>query len=159
MTLKMIFLVEYPPLATNDVASILENDVDTTIESWLGLVEHDEELTCVYLSAQDRIRHLPQLFRDLVNRLRLPAESTPSFSIAAREHGAIRRRQGYTSAMLVEEWRILEVSIFTTIHNNLWGLDLSTVLLDVTTIAAECDSQLKQAMLSYVEPASSLSTA
>jgi hypothetical protein len=61
--------------------------------------------------------------------------------------------------MLVEEWRILEVSIFTTIHNNLWGLDLSTVLLDVTTIADECDSQLKQAMLSYVEPASSLSTA
>lgn len=159
MTLKPIFLVEYRPPATNDVASILENDVDTTIQSWLGLVQHDEELTCVYLSSQDRIRHLPQLFRDLINRLRLPPETTTSFSIAAHEHGAMRRRQGYTAAMLVEEWRILEVSIFTTIHNNLRGLDLSTVLLDITTIADECDSQLKQAMLSYAEPPSSLSAA
>jgi nitric oxide reductase activation protein len=159
MTLKAIFLLEYPRLATNDVASILEHYVDITIQYWLGLVEHDEELTCIYLSSQDRIRHLPQLFRDLINRLRLPAEKTTSFSIAAHEHGAMRRHQGYTAAMLVEEWRILEVSIFTTIHNNLRGLDPSTVLRDVTIIADVCDSQLKQAMLSYVEFTSSLSAA
>jgi hypothetical protein len=31
-------------------------------------------------------------------------------------------------------------------------VDFSKVLLDVITIADEVDSQLKQAMLSYVEP-------
>jgi hypothetical protein len=54
--------------------------------------------------------------------------------------------------MLVEESRILQVSIFNTLQNNLRKVNFSAVLLDVITIADEVDSQLKQAMLSFVEP-------
>lgn len=154
MAMKRLLLVEHAPLLKNSVASILENDVHTTIQSWLGLVEHDDELTCIYLSTHDRICHLPQLFRDVISRLQLPGVTTSLFSIAAWEHGARRRRQGYTAAMMVEESRILEVSIFTTLYNNLLSLSASKMLLDVVTIADECDSQLKQAMLSYAEPES-----
>jgi hypothetical protein len=53
--------------------------------------------------------------------------------------------------MVVEESRILQVSIFNTLQKNLSRVDFSKVLLDVITIADEVDSQLKQAMLSYVE--------
>jgi hypothetical protein len=59
----------------------------------------------------------------------------------------------------VEESRILQVSIFNTLQNNLRRVDFSKVLLDVITIADEVDSQLKQAMLSYVEPRPSWSAA
>ena len=61
--------------------------------------------------------------------------------------------------MVVEESRILQVSIFSTIQNNLRRIDFSRVLLDVITIADEVDSQLKQAMLSYGEPRSTRSAA
>ena len=54
--------------------------------------------------------------------------------------------------MMVEESRILQVSIFNTIQKNLPRVDFSKVLLDVITIADEVDSQLKQAMSSYAEP-------
>jgi hypothetical protein len=54
----------------------------------------------------------------------------------------------------VEESRILQVSIFNTLQNNLRRVDFSKVLLDVITIADEVDSQLKQAMLSYVDSGS-----
>ena len=54
--------------------------------------------------------------------------------------------------MVVEESRILQVSIFNTLQNNLLKVDFSKVLLDVITIADEVDSQLKQAMLGYNEP-------
>jgi hypothetical protein len=54
--------------------------------------------------------------------------------------------------MVVEESRILQVSVFNTIQNNLSKVDFSKVLLDVITIADEVDSQLKQAMLSYSAP-------
>lgn len=133
------------------VASILEQDAGTTIQNWLDLVERDAELSSVPLSRDERTGHLPQLLRDLIFRLRLDAgmESTP-ISIAAREHGEMRRRQGYTATMVVEESRILQVCIFTTLQNNLGSVDFSSVLLDVVTIADEVDSQLKQAMLSYV---------
>ncbi len=51
--------------------------------------------------------------------------------------------------MVVEESRILEVSIFNTLQDNLPRVDFSQVLPDIMTIADEVDSQLKQAMHSY----------
>jgi CheY-like chemotaxis protein len=134
------------------VASILERDLDATIQDWIALVENDEELTCIPLSFEDRTGHLPNLIADLVYRLRLPPNAKANISIAAREHGDLRRRQGYTAAMVVEESRILQVSIFNTLQKNLSRVDFSKVLLDVITIADEVDSQLKQAMFTYVEP-------
>src|SRR3984893_5950695 len=139
-------------LLAESVATILEHDLAATIQGWMELVEHDEELTCIPLSFEDRTGHLPNLIADLVNRLRLPLTTTAQISIAAREHGALRRKQGYTATMLVEESRILQVSIFNTLQKNLSRVDFSKVLLDVVTIADEVDSQLKQAMFSYVEP-------
>jgi hypothetical protein len=56
--------------------------------------------------------------------------------------------------MIVEESRILQVSIFNTLQSNLPRVDFSKVLLEVMIIADEVDSQLKQAILSFVEPGS-----
>jgi len=52
--------------------------------------------------------------------------------------------------MMVEESRMLQVSIFQTLQNNLRGVDFSLLLVDVMAIAEEVDSQLAQAMTSYV---------
>jgi hypothetical protein len=59
--------------------------------------------------------------------------------------------------MVVEESRILQISIFKTLQDNLHSVDFSKVLLDVKTIADEVDSQLKQQILGYMslEPAKS----
>ncbi|MHB8217105.1 MAG: response regulator [Candidatus Sulfotelmatobacter sp.] len=140
------------PLAPVSVASILERDLDVTIQAWMSLVEQNRELTCVPLSFADRTGHLPGLLADLIYRLRMPAAAEASFSIAAHQHGHLRRSQGYTPAMLVEESRILQVSIFRTLQNNLSKVDFSRVLLNVMEIADEVDSQLKQAMIGFVEP-------
>ena len=145
----------YRPVPAERVADILEHDLDATIQDWMALVKNDGELTCIPLSVEDRTGHLPGILSDLIYRLRLPIATKAEISIAAREHGDLRRQQGYTAAMVVEESRILQVSIFNTLQNNLARVDFSKVLLDVMTIADEVDSQLKQAMLSYVEPTSS----
>jgi DNA-binding response OmpR family regulator len=132
------------------VASILERELENTIQHWLDLVEQNGELTCVRLSRDDRTGHLPKLLHDLSYRLRETLGVVIPPSQAARLHGELRRRQGYSAAMVVEESRILQVSIFGTLQRNLSCVDFSTVLLDVVTIADEVDSQLKQAMYSYV---------
>jgi hypothetical protein len=61
-----------------------------------------------------------------------------------------RRRLGYTAAMMVEESRMLQVSIFETLQKNLGTMDFSLLLGGVMAIADEVDSQLAQAMASYV---------
>jgi CheY-like chemotaxis protein len=151
---KLANPVARKPVPTETVASILEHNVDATIQDWMGLVERDEELTRVPLSFEDRSGHLPNLFAELIVRLRLPATTKAVISTAAREHGTVRYQQGYSAPMMVEESRILQVSIFDTLQKNLPKVDFSKVLLDVMTIADEVDSQLKQAMLSYVQPKS-----
>jgi hypothetical protein len=78
----------------------------------MAIVEHDEELTCIPLSFEDRTGRLLNLLADLICRLRLRPPNKANISIAAHEHGDLRRKQGYTAAMIVEESRILQVSIF-----------------------------------------------
>ena len=146
---KLADLVPQRPRPTESVASILEHDLDATIQYWMELVEDDQELTWIPLSREERSGHLPHLLADLIYRLRLPPTSKANISILARQHGDQRRKQGYTAAMVVEESRILEVSIFSTLQNNLPTVDFSQVLLDIMTIADEVDSQLEQAMHSY----------
>jgi CheY-like chemotaxis protein len=144
------------PIPTESVASILEHDLNATIRNWMALVENNRELTCIPLSFADRTGHLPNLMADLIFRLRLSPKARGGISIAAREHGDMRRKQGYSAAMVVEESRMLQVSIFDTLQNNLTKIDFSKVLLDVITIADEVDTQLKQAMLGYAAPDSGL---
>ena len=53
--------------------------------------------------------------------------------------------------MMVQESRILQVSIFETLQLNLVDIDFSVSLIGVMTIADEVDLQLSQAMESYAE--------
>jgi DNA-binding response OmpR family regulator len=134
------------------VAEILERDMTPTIQHWMTKVEQNDELMRVPLNYQNRTGHLPKLLGDLVLRIRLsPADEIP-LSSAARDHGILRHEQSYTAPMIVEESRILQVSIFNTLQNNLKTVNFSSVLLDVMTIADEVDSQLKQQMIGFMEP-------
>lgn len=141
------------------VASILEREAEATIGDWLRRVERDDELTCVPLSEEQRSGHLPKLLQELVHRLRVPRSlGTKQGSQAAVEHGQTRRLQGYSIPMIIEESRMLQVSIFHTLQNNLSVVDFSLLLVDVMAIADEVDSQLKQAIISFAEPAFVLAT-
>ena len=141
--------------ATETVATILERDCTATIKDWLARVDRHQELSRVPLNYAQRTGHLPHLFGELVVRLRQPQrlDGKRLISQAAAEHGKIRRKQGYAADMMVEESRMLQVSIFQTLQNNLHRVDFSLLLIDVMTIADEVDWQLTQAMRSYMEQA------
>jgi DNA-binding response OmpR family regulator len=139
-------------LTKERAATILQREMDSTIQNWMSRVERNDQLTAILLTRQERTGHLPLVLGDLVRRLRLAPDAKVPISSAARLHGGLRRAQGYTVAMVVEESRMLQVSIFNTLQNNLGSVDLSTVLLDVMTVADEVDSQLEEAVLGFMEP-------
>ena len=56
-----------------------------------------------------------------------------------------------TIPMIIEESRMLQVSIFNTLQSNLNVVDFSLLLIGVMTIADEVDSQLKQTIVSFSE--------
>jgi hypothetical protein len=104
----------------------------------------------IHLNHYDRTGHLPYLLNDVINRLRLDAGTKAPISKAAADHGDLRRKQGYTVAMMVEESRLLQVSIFSTLNENVRDLEYSTLLPNVVTIADEVDAQLKEQMLRFM---------
>jgi DNA-binding response OmpR family regulator len=135
------------------VAAILRRSIASVVENWLTRAKESKELNQVLLSDDERTGHLPKLVEDLVLRLGKPnittIDSDAVFSAAA-DHGKLRYEQGYTPAMLVHESRILQVTLFGTLQNNLSFLDFSLLLPDVMTIADEVDAQLTQSMDSYM---------
>jgi DNA-binding response OmpR family regulator len=144
----------HPKIPPQRVAVILEREATAIIGEWLVRVKRETELTRVQLSEKQRTGHLPNLISEVVSRLRLVPQRLggKNVSEAAIQHGIVRREQGYTVSMIIEESRILQVSIFDTLQKNLSSVDFSLLLHDVMTIADEVDSQLKQTIESFMYP-------
>src|SRR3984957_12312239 len=132
------------------VADILEREINHVIEEWLRRVNKEPDLIHIPLNHEERTGHLPHLLHDVILRLRLDAGTKAPISKVAAEHGDLRCKQGYTVAMMVEESRLLQVSIFTTLHQNVKQLEFDALLPDVVTIADEVDAQLKEQMLRFM---------
>jgi CheY-like chemotaxis protein len=142
-----------PSRVIESVATILECSIQSTVDAWFERAEKEKKLSAIAMSREQRVGHLPKILIDLVNRLRSfkSLGSHELTSVAAQQHGRLRRQQGYSAAMMVEESRMLQVSIFETLQKNLASIDFSILLNAVMTIADEVDSQLSQAMDSYME--------
>jgi DNA-binding response OmpR family regulator len=138
------------------VSTILQRCSDIVVKNWLARAKQAPELNHLDLKDDERTGHLPKLIEDLVQRLNRPITGSPqdsdaTFSTAAVLHGRLRYSQGYTPAMLVHESRILQVTLFGTLKDNMNALDFSLLLADVMTIADEVDAQLTQTMGNYME--------
>jgi DNA-binding response OmpR family regulator len=139
------------------VAAILQRSIASILAAWLVRSKQNDNLNKLHLADDERTGHLPKLVEDLAFRLSLGVttitgkDTRPSPSATA--HGELRYQQGYTPAMLVQESRILQVTIFETLQANRDVLDFSLLLPDVMTIADEVDSQLTQSMTSYMKAA------
>jgi DNA-binding response OmpR family regulator len=136
------------------VAAILQRCTSRIVEEWLLRVKKNKLLNHISLTDKERTGYLPKLIEDLIVRLRQPntpgEESDSVCSAAAVAHGKMRQLQGYTPGMLVHDSRILQVTLFGMLQSNLSALDFSLLLPDVMTIADEVDSQLTQAMDSFM---------
>ncbi len=137
------------------VSVVLNRTKPDILRDWLERAKLSPDLNHLNIPDDERTGHIAKLVEDLVTRLtRSTGNFQPQdalFSNAAVEHGKLRARQGYTSAMLVHESRILQVTLFDTLQKNLSHLDFSLLLPDIMKIADEVDSQLTQTMLSFTE--------
>jgi hypothetical protein len=117
----------------DQVADVLQQQTQITISNWLARVDAETDIITVQLSVEERCAHLPEMFRDLVTRLRnpLPLGTRALQSDAAHDHGCLRREQGYSPAMMVEESRMLQVSIFETLQLHVETMDTKGLMGDV----------------------------
>ena len=122
------------------------------IRRTLAAMKAHQQLAALPLSDGDRIDHLPGVFTRMATLLDSADRSediTEGMLIEAAQHGKVRKRQGYSADMLVEDRRLLNSAIHNVVQENLLALNLSHVIPDLRRISDSLDMQLKAALGAY----------
>jgi hypothetical protein len=126
--------------ATVKFADVIERETDFVIHDWMERAQKHEDLMRIPLTFDARTGHLPQLVRDVQPDCDWMSEQRPRSPLRRVLTGTLCRKRGYTAGMLIEESRLLEVYLFTTLHKSSTQLDLIKLLPDVVTLVDELDA-------------------
>jgi hypothetical protein len=78
------------------------------------------------------------LLADVIACLHLDSSTKAPISVAASHHGNLRRKQGYSVAMVMEESRRLPVCLLTTLHKNTRHLDYDEICAQCRRVRLAC---------------------
>lgn len=137
-------------LPLRKISHILRDLSDRICEHWLQEVTKDPDIAAIPLSRAERSDHVPEMVSELIQRLESPAQQLSDTAIeAARKHGKLRYRQGYSIPQMLWEVRILQHIISAQIHENFFGLDLSTLVPDVLEIGESLQAEMETSVRAY----------
>jgi CheY-like chemotaxis protein len=139
------------PVPLRRLTEIIAESESTIISEWLRDAERDPQISALHLTREERIDHLPQLLKALVQ----PRKSTewkaePNLMHAAALHGVTRKRQGYSLPLMLEESRILNSVIFDHVRRNLLTVDFSFLLTDLIEVADKIHYLSQHAVRGYL---------
>ena len=132
-------------------STIIRENTPAIIEGYLREIDRDPQLAGIDLPRSQRIDHVPGLLKNLVDQL----EKNPNINdkLAHQNswaHGKLRRQQGYSALMIVEEGRILYCVIADTLHANLLDLDLSSMIPDMVQISVSLTVMIQESLRSFL---------
>ncbi len=70
---------------------------------------------------------------------------------AARDHGIMRRKQGYTIPLLIRETRFLEDEVANCIQENLLSVQVSYLIPDMISVRRTIQVLLEEAIEAFLE--------
>ena len=68
---------------------------------------------------------------------------------AAAQHGKLRRKQGYSIPMMVEDACAVDDAIYEIVQNNLLYLNVSHLIPDLRAVNGILEKQLKESLKAY----------
>jgi ActR/RegA family two-component response regulator len=138
-------------LMTQRLSDFLGENTSQIAQRVLNAIKSDVRLASVPLSDEQRLEHVPGLLRGIVQQLEAPEPSQLDGRILEEgaRHGAIRRRQGYSQEMLVDDIRFLDASIYDTIQDGLLRLELSSLIPGLKQVNLTMSCHLKSSLLAF----------
>ena len=126
------------------VSELLQENLGAITKEWLTLVKQHPELTTIPVNDKDRVDHLPDVIKELANRVEVLADViSAGAKTAAAEHGKTRAQQGYNIPLIVIEMRLLQRVLSFVLQRNLIRMDLSTVIGDMMQVGESLQEQLE----------------
>lgn len=132
-------------------SAVIRENTEAIIESCFRAIDRDPQIAWIDLPRSARIDHLPGLLRQLVNRLDKSLDVNDKQEMeSARAHGKMRRQQGYSVPMIVEESRVFYRVIADTLHANLLDMDISSIIPDLEQISDNLNVMLAESLRSFL---------
>ena len=137
-----------PPL--KKLSFILGSNLETVMDRYVEDMRAHGRFPIANLSREEILDHLPAMMEEVISMLRSRMDAPSELTEAAREHGKVRCRQGFTVPMMMEEMRILRSLLYSVIQENLLAVDVSTLIPDMISVADTLDLRLKESTQSYL---------
>ena len=137
----------------NDLGRALEDNVEIITRRWIEAVYRDSEIESAKKLAYESVRNsLPKVLEALAGLLspRLPGNEE-ELENKSLHHGTVRAEQGYDTAEIVREYRILRQVVLIVLEPDLLSGSAREVLESVRLIDQVFDEVITASMESYIE--------
>lgn len=136
---------------TRRVPQIIMEHKSEIIQKWYEQVERIPEIKVVSLSREERLNNLDSVV-DEVARGRerdAPGINNPALDSSA-SHGVLRREQGYSIPMLLEEARVLHCVISDQIRQHMLEIEISYLISDMIEIEDRLHRLAEESVRGYL---------
>jgi YesN/AraC family two-component response regulator len=129
---------------------IVGEKIPAITESWLASVRADDTLEAIHISDEARTDHVPRVLEVAIELSEGKRISDQEMS-AARDHGIVRRKQGYTIPLMIRETRLLHEAIAKCMQENLLSIQVSYLLPDMITIQQTVQMLFEESVSAFLE--------
>ena len=137
-------------LPVRKISQIVEDLSSQICRRWIDEVMTDPEIAALPLTEAERSDHVPEILHEMTVRLQGTLdELSPAVIEAARNHGKMRYQQGYTIPQVLFEGRMLQQVLSSTIRENMFNIDLSTLVEDILQIGETLQGVVENAVRTY----------
>jgi len=137
-------------IQTRRLTEIIAEHLQSITAEWLEQCRSDQDLSRIPLSDAERSDHVPRVIQQALGIAlgdRLSEETTS----AARAHGIMRHKQGFTVPLLIRETRLLDQTISRCVQTNLLAIDISHLISDMIAVNETIQIQLEHSVAAFLE--------
>jgi DNA-binding response OmpR family regulator len=132
------------------LTEIVAEHLSDITDQWLQLCRTDPELSAIRISDVERSDHVPRVIQQAMG-IALGDSLSNLTASAARDHGIVRRQQGFTVPLLIRETRLLQGIISNCVQVNLLAIEISHLLSDMISVNQTIQALLEESVLAFLE--------
>jgi ActR/RegA family two-component response regulator len=137
------------PIEPKRLSEIISANIVDITQDWLVSIRKDPELARTRLSDAQYTDHVPRVLEAALKVSQGKAISGEDLR-AARDHGALRRKQGYAAPLMIRESRLLHDAIATCLRVNLLAVEISYLIMDLISIHRTQQVLLEESVAAFL---------
>jgi ActR/RegA family two-component response regulator len=140
------------------LSTFIRENLQAILGKTVHLMKTHRQLGALALSDEQRAGDLSDLLLSAAQKLGTQSSSglaesglTDNARQMAAAHGRIRRDQGYTLPMIVDDVHLIEQAIYDLVQQSLLELDLSYLIGDLRRLNDSLEDKLQESLHAYLE--------